>query len=145
MELDEGNLNGKIYLFGTGKISKNYTEILQQLSIKIYGYIDNDINKWGSYFFDKEIYPPNILKTEENTMVIIACSDIKTITNQIRGLGIKSKVVSIDYIIRKAIERLEIKSQQLEKPSIKCYQKKTIIVDNLNGSWGGVQKTGHMN
>ena len=39
-------MNKKLILFGTGKISKTYTEILNRFSIKIKGYVDNDPKKW---------------------------------------------------------------------------------------------------
>ena len=37
----------RLFLFGTGKLSDKYTECLEQVLVKIDGYIDNNEDKWG--------------------------------------------------------------------------------------------------
>lgn len=133
----------KLFLFGTGKISKSYTEILCQMSIEIYGYIDNDINKWGTEFYGKKIFNPNILKSIDKSQIIIACSDTKSIIKQLIELDIQDKIVSIDHIKRKGIERIQIDKSNMKQPYNKNSSKKNIIIDNFDGSWGGAEDWAH--
>lgn len=63
----------KYYLWGTGEfasmISSLYQNELQR--INFVGYIDNDKTKWGKIFYGKEIYAPEILRTEEVKYILI--------------------------------------------------------------------------
>lgn len=99
--VNQSSLNEKLFLFGAGKIAERYTKILRQQTVEIYGYIDNDSEKWGTYFFDRKIYNPNILNEDENAVVVIACADIETITDQLTRMGMLDKVITIDSVIRR--------------------------------------------
>ena len=59
----------RLFLFGTGKLSDKYTECLEQVLVKIDGYIDNNEDKWGKIFHNKIIYGCNVLKEMENSKV----------------------------------------------------------------------------
>lgn len=133
----------KIFLFGTGKIAQNYTKILGELSFEIDGYVDNDSNKWGSFFYGRKICDPSMLIKEIEVEIVIACADIVAITNQLIKMGVKDKIVTIDYLIRKGIEAVEVKNSYVSCFNDNSHRKKNIIVDNLNGIWGGAEDWAH--
>lgn len=136
-------MHKKIFLFGTGVISSNYTEILTQLSVEIYGYIDNDTLKWGELFWKKKIYAPDILNQIEDSTVVIACSDINGVIAQLSQLGMENRITSLEYIIRMRIQELDIGKRQKNDFAAKTSDEKTIIIDNLDGSWGGAEDWAH--
>lgn len=136
-------MSEKIFLFGAGNISNNYTKILEQLPIEVYGYIDNDAHKWGGFLRGKKIYPPEILNQIEDSLVIIACSDIKGVTIQLCQMGMKTRIVSLEHIIRGHIQKLKIEEKYEKNYYVKLCKQKTIIIDNLDGKWGGAEDWAH--
>lgn len=136
-------MNKKIILFGTGKISKTYTEILNRFSIKIKGYVDNDPKKWGTYFWGKQIHNPNILKNLKEIIIVIACGDMGAVTSQLYQMGVDEKIVPIDYVIKDGIKSIEVKESRLRYSDIKNCRKRNIILDNLDGIWGGAEDWVH--
>lgn len=132
----------KLFLFGAGRVAKNYTKILEELFFEIYGYVDNNSNKWGTILYNRKIYAPEELKKETDIDIIIACTDVNAITMQLSQMGIQEKIVSIDYFIKQGIENIKIKKNYINY-SINNYGKKTIIVDNFNGTWGGAEDWSH--
>ena len=130
----------RLFLFGTGKLSDKYTECLEQVLVKIDGYIDNNEDKWGKIFHNKIIYGCNVLKEMENSKVLIACADIKGVTQQLIQMNMQDKIVSLNSLVA-GCEALEIES---EKIYLKCLdscktQERLIIIDNLEGTWGGAE------
>lgn len=107
--LDKTCLNEKLFLFGTGKISEKYTEILRQLSVEIYGYIDNDSSRWETYYLDRKIYAPDMLKKDEGAVAIIACEDIDIVTAQLIQMGVQEKIISLESVIGNRNDKLEIR------------------------------------
>ena len=105
--LMKNGVDRKLFLFGIGKIAERYTEFLRQLPVEIYGYVDNDINRCGTFFYDRKIYAPEILKEEEESAVLIACDDIEGITEQLTRMGVHNKIISLDHIIRKGLGALK--------------------------------------
>ncbi len=133
----------RIFLFGTGKISKKYTNILENLSVKIFGYIDNDENKWGSLFFGREIQSPNKLKEEPDAIIVIACADVESIKAQLYRVGLQERIVSLDCLVRKALEKSDIEMKYIRDPYVEEDESREIIIDNLDGSWGGAEDWAH--
>lgn len=131
---------GRLFLFGTGKLSDKYTKCLEQVLVKIDGYIDNNEDKWGKIFHNKIIYGCNVLKEMENSKILIACADIKGVTQQLIQMNMQDKIVSLNSLVA-GCEALEIES---EKIYLKCLdscktQERLIIIDNLEGTWGGAE------
>lgn len=136
-------MNKRLFLFGAGQLAKKYTELLEQLSVNIDGYIDNNSKKWGTFFLEKKVFAPEMLKRIKEIEIIIACSDVKTISEQLKGMGLTDKIISIDHAIRIALERKEIIEEYKKDNTIQNYRKRTIIVDNINGTWGGAEDWAH--
>lgn len=136
-------MNEKIFLFGTGAISNHYTKILTQLSIEIYGYIDNNIQRRGEFFWEKKVYGPDILNEVEDSLVAIACSDIRGVTAQLSQMGMKSRIVSLEHIIRRAVQNLKIEIKNERDFAFKTNDEQTVIIDNLGGKWGGAEDWAH--
>lgn len=137
-------MDSQLILFGTGEVSRYYTQILQQLFIKIEGYVDNDRSKWGMDFLGKKIEAPNILKKIDNLEILIACADTEAVIEQLDGMHLKHKIITKEHVIRKGIEALIIKKMHpVFRNTELTNDKKTIIVDNLHGSWGGAEDWAH--
>lgn len=66
--------NKKVIIFGTGKASEKIFNILKKLSIKIDYFVDNNTAKWGDFFLETKINPPEMLlnETRNSTVVLIA-------------------------------------------------------------------------
>lgn len=133
----------KLFLFGTGKIATKYTLFFNRLSIDIEGYIDNDQNKWGTGFFGKKIYEPNILQKVNNSCVFIACAAREDITVQLAQMNIGIRNVSIAQIITCHSQKI-LEQVCSDLPLPECRGDKTIIIDNLGGSWGGAEDWSHI-
>lgn len=133
----------KIVLFGAGEISRHYTQILNQFEIDIWGYIDNNADRWGTLFSGKKIYAPDILKELNDFAIIIACSDVKGITEQLTRSGLKDKIILIDHVIKKGIKRIKIEEKYFNNSSNKSDKRKTVVIDNLDGLWGGAEDWAH--
>lgn len=137
-------MDNQLILFGTGEVSEFYSKILQQLFVRIDGYVDNDNSKWGKKFFDKKIENPDTLRKIENLEILIACSDVDAVTEQLWQMELKGKIITKARAIRKGIEALNIEKMNINFPNVKFkYDKKTIIIDNLHGSWGGAEDWAH--
>lgn len=52
----------KIILFGTGNASVDFTQFLGH---SISYYIDNNPQKWGTFFLNTKVYPPEQLLEED--------------------------------------------------------------------------------
>lgn len=69
----------KILIFGTGEFAKNHfekvTELVNNLTYEIVGFIDNNKTKQGGLFFGKEIYAPEVIPSLSYDKVLILCSD----------------------------------------------------------------------
>lgn len=132
----------KLFLFGTGKIAKKYTEFFNGVFIDIEGYIDNDKNKWGTYFYNKKIYGPEELQKIANPDILIACAAEEEISMQLSEMNLEKYIVPISKII--SYYGKIIGKKTLPKDSQKKVDNKTIIIDNFNGSWGGAEDWCHI-
>lgn len=134
----------QLFLFGTGKIAEKYTKFLRQILIKIDGYIDNDEVKWGECFYDRMVYSCDILKEINNAKVLIACADINSVTKQLTQLNMQDKIVSLYSLIvgcealKKENEKIYLKHLDSSKA-----QTQLIVIDNLEGTWGGAEDWAH--
>lgn len=133
----------KLFLFGTGKISRGYTEILQQLSIEIDGYIDNDTDKWGTYFEGRKVYSPDILDQIYDFEIIIACKAEDSICSQLSQINMQNRIITINHVLRRKIESFEVEENGLKPSHKRNYENKMIIMDNLDGVWGGAEDWVH--
>lgn len=136
-------MDKKLFLFGAGQISKNYTNMLRRFGIEVYGYVDNDVNKQGTYFFDKKIFEPGVLKQKKEVEILIACTDVEVIKRQLSEMEIEDKIVLIDHVIRKKIETFKIEKPFLKNLNYKKSGQRTIVVDNFEGTWGGAEDWAH--
>lgn len=134
----------QIFLFGTGKIAEKYTKYLEQALVKIDGYIDNNEVKWGKIFHNKIIYKCDVLKEVRDSKVLIACADIMGVTQQLTQLNMQDKIVSLQSLVVNcealAIEGEKIYLKHLHSPKV---QTQLVIIDNLEGTWGGAEDWAH--
>lgn len=131
---DTPDMQGKdLYIWGTGNTAELYREGLGRLTdegFRIKGYCDNNPDKWGQTFDDKEIISPKELETRDSVCVLI-CSPQKRVVaavgSQLEHSGIDW--YHIDEVIFKThredilacydlLEDLE--SQKIYKEVIKC-------------------------
>ena len=86
MELTSLFQNKKIIVFGTGKLSKNITNIFPY---KISYYIDNNQKKWQRKLFHKPIKSPKVLEQENknNIIIIVGSSYYADISSQLKEMG----------------------------------------------------------
>lgn len=79
---DMPNIKGKnLYIWGTGNTAELYREGLKRLTdegFMIKGYCDNNPDKWGKFFDDKEIISPKELGKRDSVCVLI-CSPQKRV------------------------------------------------------------------
>lgn len=138
----------KLFLFGTGKISKKYTQVLKQLPVEIEGYIDNDESKWGIGWLDKKIYSPDVLNQEKTPYILIACAAKEEIRKQLAEMGEIKRVVSLGQVfgfysyilVNNAMANLETQISIREESA----PNSAIIIDNFYGNWGGAEDWCHV-
>lgn len=146
-ELKTGHIEVKmeqLFLFGTGKVAEKYTKYLNQLLIKIDGYIDNNEAKWGQLFHDRPVYKCDVLKEINNAKVLIACADIKGVTEQLTRLNVQDKIVSLQSLIADS-KALEMESEKIYLKFSDRLNARTqlVVIDNLEGTWGGAEDWAH--
>lgn len=98
----------QIVIFGCGKIGRSLYAVLRKMHGNICAITDNDKEKWGKYFGDLNIIPPEIImeKYKDALWCIANAKFCDEIEKQLKESGIASdKVVKIDHdkIINKAL------------------------------------------
>ena len=134
---------GKLFLFGTGKISKKYTQVLNHLPIEIGGYVDNDKSKWGTRFWDRNVYSPDVLRQTANLYILVACAAKEEIIKQLEEMGLEKNVVSFCQILKFYGQAL-INTVTTSSPEKNSLAERVIVIDNLYGSWGGAEDWCHI-
>ncbi len=82
--LKENNANGayekEIWIWGTGNTAEMFQEGLNRWKRynQIYGYIDNNPEKWGKLFYGKPVISPDQLRKRKDTIVLL-CSNQLTV------------------------------------------------------------------
>lgn len=138
----------KLFLFGTGKVSKKYTQVLRQLPVEIEGYIDNDKSKWGTEWYNKKICSPDVLNQEKGSYILIACSAKEEIRKQLTEMGQIKRVVSFGQVlefyshilVKSAMVNVETQINIGEEAS----SARAIVMDNFYGNWGGAEDWCHV-
>ncbi|MFV3011510.1 glycosyltransferase [Clostridium botulinum] len=101
-------LNKKIVIFGASNSGKKLLSFLKSFNFDICYFVDNDKNKWGKIFCDKEIKEPKILKkiNKEDYIIIIGSMFIKDISEQLESLGynINENYITMHSFIKKSID-----------------------------------------
>ena len=130
----------KLFLFGTGKISKKYTQILNHLPVEIEGYVDNDKVKWGSFFGGEKIFSPDVLERVTNSHILVACAAKEEIEKQLAEMGLTKRVVSFWQVLKLYSNVLlgtgMTSIDQQINTGKKSLADRTIVIDNFYGSWG---------
>ncbi|MDE6603087.1 MAG: FkbM family methyltransferase [Lachnospiraceae bacterium] len=74
----------KILIWGTGKISEQALEQCDVFSLyDVLGFIDNDVNKIGTYFYNREIFASSILGVIQPDKIVILTASYEEIKRQI--------------------------------------------------------------
>ncbi|EPY6466781.1 chemotaxis protein [Clostridium sporogenes] len=81
-----------IIIFGTGSTSNFITGLLND-NVEILAYVDNDSNKWGEYYYNKEIINPKYINEMEYDFIVIASQFNEEICNQLLDMGINKKKI----------------------------------------------------
>lgn len=80
--------NSEIYIYGTEGAGRNTTHALEELGVRVAGYIDSNPCKWGTLFLGKEVREPALLAQKRSASVIIASSAVEAIRRTLAGLGV---------------------------------------------------------
>lgn len=75
----------KIFIWGTGERASQFNQLYSNeiKRIGLFGYIDNSSKKWGTFFWGKKVYSPDILKKTGKKYIIIATVYNREIEEQI--------------------------------------------------------------
>ncbi len=86
----------KVIIFGTGKCSEQLNNLLDREKVNIICYVDNDLNKQGSNYFNKKVINPlHIIKLSFD-FIIIASQFGNDILEQLKAIGISENKI-FDY------------------------------------------------
>lgn len=84
----------KCYLFGAGGIGRSVLELRKEIlsNIQIEGFLDNDVNKWGTHFQGYLVSGVDILKKidEDSYVVLITSYSAEDIKAQLKRFGVKN-------------------------------------------------------
>lgn len=99
------NLEMEIYIFGASVGGKHVYDIFTNLGVKVIGFVDNNVDKWGTMFQNVMIYSPRELHLcSANQRIVIASTYHDEIREQLLEMGIdKDKIVMKDQIIQAAL------------------------------------------
>lgn len=135
---DKFELNDKIVIFGTNKISGMMAYYLENKGLNIIGFIDNDISRRGKKIFGIDVYLPEDLLEEydENYKILIVSGHQESMVNQLENMGysLKDNIIVIinlneemsdySYVDRNSCTELtdkEVKEKQLK--ALKYFKK----------------------
>lgn len=130
-----------IILFGTGQYGQLYTQIMEEFSVPIVCYADNDQKKWGTDFLEKKIIAPAELTVYSNVPILIACLNTHDIFVQLKKMGLSHRVIFI--------HQLKIENQKKLYGFYHFDQKScnnveaSVWIDNFEGNWGGIEDWSH--
>lgn len=121
--------NGKeLVLFGTGEAC---IDLLSKCNLNVKYFIDNAADKWGKSFYEKIIYSPEKILSEDlnNIYVIVASSYYVEISKQLRKYRMEEYVHFIDY---REFYNYQIQSSlaKLTKFKNKHNRKRAFIIGN---------------
>lgn len=80
---EEEKIFDKIIIWGTGNTTTLYQEGFRRLAsegFQIFGYADNNKDKWGEECFGKKIYSPDEIAHMEDVLVLIASPRVEVIS-----------------------------------------------------------------
>lgn len=128
----------QIVLFGVGRELKKYIGYLKNIGIEPYCFADNNPEKWGTVVEGKTVVSPEKLK-QMDCNIMISCSFVKQITNQLEEMGIADRIVDFQPILKDYIEQYADK-YDLKSNAVNINEKNTIIIDAFDGiGWGGME------
>lgn len=91
-ELPEIDMNGHIYIWGTGNTASLYQEgFKREENLCIYGYADNKSDTWGKLFEGKRVYSPTEVEEDELACVLICSpqpSVIESVSKQLKKMNV---------------------------------------------------------
>ncbi len=94
-------MNNRVYLWGTGNIAEHIsTKYEKEMKLlNIVGYIDNNMQKVGMTYKEKEVYSPSILEKEKDCYVVILINNYEEVKEQIHRdyPWLAEKVESISF------------------------------------------------
>lgn len=108
------NNDFQLFVFGTSKLAEDVSAELNYYNVKIQNYLDNNKNKWGTYFNNIEVLDPNEILKAKNPFVIMGSSYIYDIDKQLKAIGIKEVYVLCDTF-KYSYTELENENKLLEK------------------------------
>ncbi|AVQ44400.1 TPA: glycosyltransferase [Clostridium sporogenes] len=138
-------LNKKIIIFGASNSGKKLLSFLRSFNFDICYFVDNDKNKWGKIFYDKEIKDPKILKkiNKEDYIIIIASMFIKEISEQLGSLGynINEDYITMHSFIKKSIDdKFNKILNSIKQKSVEKHKTNSIFITLPSGFiLGGVE------
>lgn len=80
-----------LYLFGSSVNAIELSKKLEAANMTVQGYIDNDRQKQGLLLREKPIMAPDAYKPAENSLIIIASSYTREISEQLEQMGLTYK------------------------------------------------------
>jgi glycosyltransferase involved in cell wall biosynthesis len=123
----------RIFIFGCSKRAQAIEESLAYINnIEIIGYVDNDKNKWDSYYLQRKVYSPteafSRYKKDESILFVIAPQNFEKIETQLRASGVERIYIHL-------YELLESLAEVKENYGIEKRNKQVLIISN-----GGLPK-----
>lgn len=88
----------KLLIFGSGIRGNEFMLLLQKWGIGIYGFVDNNKDKWGGKIAEYTIYPPDILTQSDDYTVLVSVEISDAINRQLEEMGYR---LNEDYFVVK--------------------------------------------
>lgn len=79
----------KLLIFGSGIRGNEFMQLLRKWNIDIYGFVDNNKDKWGGKIADYTIYSPDILTQSSDYAVLVSVEISDAINRQLEEMGYK--------------------------------------------------------
>lgn len=129
-------------LFGAGKLAIKYAEALDWYGVELLFYVDNNQRLWGTTINDKIVKSPDSLLSQK-VPILIANQYLKEIGNQLEKMHLREYIITMSEIFSQNWLVNDKKYQLFLKADI-VNENPTIVLDNLNGKWGGAEDWVHL-
>lgn len=138
----QGQDNKKVVVFGASQSGNKAMRRLEDFSIIIEGFTDNNTKKWGKQFSGKPVFPPEeIFRDKDSYLIIISSVYEDEIMKQCIDAGMDKDSVYIleDFIIRQTgIFMKHYSYLEGIKPYVNSERTLVITVPNKNNGYSGV-------
>lgn len=128
----------KLVLFGAGREAEKYIGYLHTIGVTPVCFADNNPAKWGTTICNLPVVSPETIKAMD-CQIMISCNFVKELTDQLKEMGLSSRLLSYQPLFRKTVEQ-RIHQGVFDISGVSLNENPCVLIDAFDGiGWGGME------